>query len=603
MAHFPPNATGLAYVTYPVGPTAQPGTAITASGSANTKGSYAEFVASTANATNYLDWKISFSSTTNGSFLVDIATGAAASEVVLIPNILAEGIATSSARANGLYGPWLVDIASSTRVALRCQASTGSMAVGVSSLGLWNAGDTDGATGYAAYGVSTATSEGTTIDAGGSANTKGSYAELTASSGAVTQQLTLITSIRNTGAVSTRWAIDIATGAAASEVVLIPDVRRSIGASLNHLYPRSNTWLTYIANSTRIAARASCGTSDATDRLIRVGLIGATGTADAHYPQSTAGLNYITYPAGPAAAGTALDGSGVANTKGAYTEFVPSTSFASSYAELVQLVSDNSSLQILIDIATGAAAAEAVVVPNLLHEATDTGSAHTGGRHSLPLAIASSTRVALRFQWPSTGTTDEPEVALTLIGAGSTSTPTSYTTYGADTTDSGGTQVDPGGSANTKGSYSQLTASTSGVIQALVFSTTVKGNTAYGGNFTWAMDLATGAAASEVVLIPDLRATMQSVTQNLSERSRTYVTYIASATRLAVRASCSATDATDRLIDVSITGAAAPVGGGGGGSGGGGGKGKGNKGGLGGKKQFGPSLVVFHDAVNSYGAS
>ena len=67
-----------------------------------------------------------------------------------------------------------------------------------------------------------------------------------------------------------------------------------------------------------MAVRASCSTNDATDRLIRVGMVLATGTTDTHHPQSTTGLNYITYPVGPTASGTALTYGGAANTKGAY---------------------------------------------------------------------------------------------------------------------------------------------------------------------------------------------------------------------------------------------------------------------------------------------
>jgi len=93
------------------------GTALTA-GAANTKGSWVELIASTANKTVYLIVWARRSAGTPG--LIDIGIGAAASEVVLIPNISPE----SAGDGFVFEGP--IRIAAGTRIAARYQNSTAS---------------------------------------------------------------------------------------------------------------------------------------------------------------------------------------------------------------------------------------------------------------------------------------------------------------------------------------------------------------------------------------------------------------------------------------------------------------------------------------------
>lgn len=276
MAYYPQSPTGLNYISYPVGPTPV-GLTLTANASNNTKGAYAEFVASLGFSANALRLTMSFGTTVT-SYLFDIATGSGGAETVILPNILADdpvGVAVAS------YEPLPVSISSGTRIAGRCQASTGSRAMGVS-LGVTAAGGTAGLTSYLNYGADTSTSLGTTIDPGGSANTKGSYAQLTASSSAVAQVVSLLWTLnQNTAPQTFSWMVDLATGAAASEVVLIPDVyMRQMSTATPGPTPNSRWFLTYIAASTRIAARASCSGTDATDRLLSMAMLAGTAPAE-----------------------------------------------------------------------------------------------------------------------------------------------------------------------------------------------------------------------------------------------------------------------------------------------------------------------------------
>jgi hypothetical protein len=280
----------------------------------------------------------------------------------------------------------------------------------------------------------------------------------------------------------------------------------------------------------------------------------------AYYPQSTSGLNAITYPAGPATAGFTVTADSTDNSKGAYTEIVASAPFtANAITVAVQVTVGTAGRLFLLDIATGAAAAETVVVPNLILEGTSSSSSAYGcGWIRIPLRIVAGQRVSVRCQCSASSTTIG-QVSMTLIAAGGVDGITSFVNYGADTSDSGGTQLDPGGSANTKGSWVQLTASSSAITQWLSLLTTYGHTTV--STCSWAVDIGTGAAASEVVLVPDLRvtsATNSGSQPTLQPKSQELLTYIAAGTRIAARCSCSISTSTARLLDVALLAGTAP---------------------------------------------
>lgn len=282
MAFYPQNATGLNYITYPAGPTAS-GTTITANASNNTKGSYTQMVASSTFQSNSLQFMSTSNDNTAGLlFLTDIATGGAGSETVIIPNIASEATSSTSVATCHAHQLFRIKIASSTRIAIRCQCSTGS-STEVVAITLSAAGGVDGCTAFVDYGTSTGDSGATQIDPGGSANTKGSYVELTSSTSAIIQDLLTSLTYGHTTVATCSWCVDVATGAAASEVVLIPDIRHSSSTTSGgsgSVQPRSYNFLTYIAASTRIAARASCSITTATARLFDFAIYGAVAPTE-----------------------------------------------------------------------------------------------------------------------------------------------------------------------------------------------------------------------------------------------------------------------------------------------------------------------------------
>lgn len=275
-----------------------------------------------------------------------------------------------------------------------------------------------------------------------------------------------------------------------------------------------------------------------------------------YYPQSATGLGYISYPAGPTAVASTITAGGSNNTKGSYVEFVSSSPFAANYI-FINVITASGTGTFLLDIATGGSGSETVIIPNILVDRQTSASGHTGaGFWAIPISIPAGTRISARCQ--SSVLSQTLEVAITIVAAGGNAGPTTWTNNGALTASSLGTQVDPGATINTKGAYSQMVASTAAVTQIMMIQFSNRGlNVA--ASARWCVDIATGAAASEVVLVPDLRFTSSdAVAIPSTPRSFTLLTYIPAGTRIAVRASCSSNDASYRIFDCAIMTATAP---------------------------------------------
>ena len=119
----------------------------------------------------------------------------------------------------------------------------------------------------------------------------------------------------------------------------------------------------------------------------------------------------------------------------------------------------------------------------------------------IPVRIPAGERVALRCQ----STTASEAVQIGLYGAPAQRFLQEGTVavYGDNTADSGGTQIDPGGTANTKGSYSQITASTTRHHRGLFICVGSQANAAASTTRNY-IDIAIGAASSEKIIIPDI---------------------------------------------------------------------------------------------------
>lgn len=258
---------------------ASTGTTITASGSANVKGSWTQLIASTAEDYDGLLVYLAPGAAANRSFLVDIGIGAAASETVIIPDLLEAHSNPGDVVRPGCCYKINIAIPKGSRLAARCQCSTASGTTTVLCVPFREGNLRCGQ--WSAIGVTTANSNATSVDPGASANTKGSWVELVASTSYDIDLLIVALGSRDqTGSIVTcSWLVDIGVGAAGSEVVIVPNLWTALtdysaGAACQSSVPVTPPIVRRIPAGSRIAARAQCSSATATQRLLRVAAYG-----------------------------------------------------------------------------------------------------------------------------------------------------------------------------------------------------------------------------------------------------------------------------------------------------------------------------------------
>lgn len=241
--------------------------------------------------------------------------------------------------------------------------------------------------------------------------------------------------------------------------------------------------------------------------------------------------------------------SGAANTKGSYAELLASATYDAQGFFLWMQKAGHSNNDVLVDVAVGAAASETIIVNNLVGPNVGNGECT---QYYIPLPIPAGTRLSARCQ--AVGASDVSKIGVTLASGHPLGwSGGSVTTYGANTTDSGGVSVDPGGTANTKGAYSELTSSTTYDHRALILAIGEQNNFVRSSS-GFRIDLAVGAGGSEQIIIPDILMAQSAGGDNFMPRSFHFRTHIPAGSRIAVRAQCSITDASDRLFDAILYG-------------------------------------------------
>lgn len=253
-----------------------------------------------------------------------------------------------------------------------------------------------------------------------------------------------------------------------------------------------------------------------------------------------------------ASRGTTVTANGSNNVKGNYAELIAATAFEASFI-LIMLDDQVAAVDYLIDIAVGAGGSEVIIASNLLATG-GTGSIVYGAHYMIPIKIPAGSRLAARCQC-STGSS-AIRVSALLFGGGflAPETLSLVTTYGDNTADSGGVSVDPGGTINTKGAYSQITASTTYQIRWLIIAIGNQLNNVRTSQ-SWLIDIAVGAAASEVVLLPNITLNCSTSPDIITPQTICMIPIkIPAGTRLSVRAQSDGNDATDRLFDVILYG-------------------------------------------------
>jgi hypothetical protein len=557
MACFPTSSVGLNYQGYPIGPSAEP--ALLISGASDTKGAWVTLVASATFESNKAFLFFEKGANNGGRrFLVDLAVGPAGFESTIWANIQTERNTISSAWCvEGIIElPWKIPVGS--RVSARCQASAASqnLTVGIS---LIDAGDCPGFTGATTYGAFTvANTDGTAFDPGPTIDTKGAWTTLAASSIEAQVLVLSLGTSANVVPSNTIWALDIAIGPAASEVVIVSDLRIGIGNTSRTLNSRSFTIPVFIPSGSRVSVRASCSINNATDRVLTAVLLLAGGNSATCWPQNGTGVDTVTYPVGPTAAGITVTTDVNPDTKGLFSEIIASTGFASNKVrfQVIRAEVGANIAPYFVDFAIGAPGSETVIFPNALVDARNTpGSEDTAYSFwDVPVLIPAGTRISARAQFSGgTASARTVQVCVTITAAGDCETTNSYTNTGANPTDTTGIQVDPSGLANTKGPWIQLDPSTAITVNDYVIMFMTPGLTL--DTRTWRLDIGIGPAGFETALIKDLWITYgheAGVPSILTPKSYSIPVYIPMGTRVVARASCDITNLPDRLLVMAL---------------------------------------------------
>lgn len=241
-----------------------------------------------------------------------------------------------------------------------------------------------------------------------------------------------------------------------------------------------------------------------------------------------------------------------AHTKGSWVQLSASCPFNAHGFFLSFSGGNTNTHDILVDVGVGGAGSEQVILSNFLNSL----SGFISAKHSIfiPLPIKEGERISVRFQSSTASATCAIGLQLVAgdffsqIGLGRA------TTYGANTADSGGTEIDPGGVAHTKGAWAQISAAVTNPIRYMVVCNGSRANGVYDASGTCLMDIGVGGAGSEQLLIDDIFLVITSGGDLFEPGSFARPANVAAGQRLAARAQTGVTDATDRLRDIVIIG-------------------------------------------------
>lgn len=249
--------------------------------------------------------------------------------------------------------------------------------------------------------------------------------------------------------------------------------------------------------------------------------------------------------------GTDIAASATANSKPTtYTQLIASTAHHATGIMITGGDVTSAATDYLVDIAIGGSGLEEIIFEDLLF-CSGTGSVTINDPYYFPVPIPASTRISARMQ----STTGSETLALQahLFSGYSPIFSRSVITMGASTTDSGGTSIDSGATANAEGGFTEIVSSTAEQFKGLVVAIGNQTNSAR-TSYEWLMDIAIGSASNEEIIVPNLHIWANSVVDCVMPRIFHIPIQIPKGVRLSVQTQCSGTNATDRLLDVILYG-------------------------------------------------
>lgn len=249
------------------------GTVVAPNATAHTKGAWVELIASTN--FDYESFQIVIRKVSGVDYLVDLGIGSSGNEEVIVSNFPVMPNVNTQQMMTQYDFP--VNIPTGSRIAVRCQASFASAGtLNITGQGL--SGSFNRSTGLSKvvdYGTNISTTNLTPVDAGAVANTKGSWIEIVAATSKDSKGIFLCTGTNSNFSLSTAgFFIDIGIGAAASEQIIVPNAHILTHSTLDASIPNVRYYPMQIPDGTRITARMQSSTTDATDRILSICILG-----------------------------------------------------------------------------------------------------------------------------------------------------------------------------------------------------------------------------------------------------------------------------------------------------------------------------------------
>lgn len=251
------------------------------------------------------------------------------------------------------------------------------------------------------------------------------------------------------------------------------------------------------------------------------------------------GAKYATYGVDTSTSLATAVTTGAANTKGSYAQLTASTDFPASGVLLCFTSNANTASRFLVDIAIGGAGSETIIINNVVCRAELSSSINI--HMYFPISIPSGVRLSARAQSEDAGVVIR--VSATIVGGGfaSQSPYSKVITLGADTANSDGKFYQTSGTANnTKSGYQELSASTSAPIKAI---SVVSIHICATANAGILLDIAVGAAGSEVVIVPNIAYSLDITNQVVPTSTGFFPCSIPAGSRVSYREQISANGA------------------------------------------------------------
>lgn len=249
---------------------------------------------------------------------------------------------------------------------------------------------------YSSAGDDTSVTNGTSVTSAGTANTKGAWTTIVASTPHPVSGILLCPSF-NAGSVS--YLLDIGVGGSGSETILIPDLHFSGMGTC----PPVTLFPLGIPQGSRIAARSAASSPSEVIRFSCHLLSGGFDEASSRCRVTAYGV------AASDSGGVSVDPGAAAHTKGAWTTITASTT--ATIHELMIAAGNQSNpvaaaAQWLADIGVGAAGSERILLADYRLHATLQETLVPSMSPLLPVSIPPGSRLAVRSQCSITDATD-----------------------------------------------------------------------------------------------------------------------------------------------------------------------------------------------------